>query len=212
MDTLTLESQVKALESELIRLQEAAQMDDYYWDLEDEFFRLRKLLEESKPKKITLINYTEDSQYINSSIRQTGEIPACLIEELSELTTSDIGLWRGLKHRHLINETANGVWTPKGLISTSISLEVGLEFSSPNGKYGSYSSNLDYALVYIYDQGSQLKTSYHADEKEVLLHSKQYCLFNVDVYLDRHLYIAIPIGSSVNYKLVYEELVKPYLI
>lgn len=45
MDTLTLESQVKALEVELIQLQEADLIDDYYWDLEDEFFRLRKLFQ-----------------------------------------------------------------------------------------------------------------------------------------------------------------------
>ena len=46
MTTLTsLEFQVKALESELTRLQEADLMDDAYWGLEDEFFKLRKLFQ-----------------------------------------------------------------------------------------------------------------------------------------------------------------------
>ena len=82
MDTLTLESQVKALEVELTKLQEADLMDDAYWDLEDEFFRLRKLLEESKPK---------ESEKVNPSLIKDGEIHKMFGETKVSIYLSGVG-------------------------------------------------------------------------------------------------------------------------
>ena len=168
---------------------------------------------------VTLFAYTESSIEINTQIRENGVIPASLSAELMTLPTSKVGLWRGLETQYLLQDAVEedeGIyqWSPKGLVSTSSELEVGLEFSSARGPYGALQdSSLEYSLVYILDSGYTLAESEFSNEKEVILFFKEYYLVDMGVYLGRRMWVALPLYG--NYPLpneVFESMVKPYLI
>lgn len=146
MATLTsLESQVKALESELIKLQEADLMDDYYWELEEKFFKLRKLLQNSQPKKPEPIKELHPDEILAMKLKidvmdvnqirvytldpNEGKFDKSTIRAIQTLPTWEGILYRGISDRSLAKEMKNGVWKPQGISSFSKKFQIAKSFS-----------------------------------------------------------------------------------
>lgn len=176
-------------------LEEANLKYDYdlpeeYDELIKESFELSKIINSSRlgKKADNLLEYTQDSSRLNNLIRLTGEIPQQLLSEILSCPVTTPGvLWRGIKTEYLIKDTSNGIWSPEGIISTSMSKEVALEFAG-GGRKG-------FSLIHVEAVGYSIKhLSALPQQEEVLLIKGKYHLTKIeDLPLGGELYKATPV-------------------
>jgi hypothetical protein len=177
MNTLTLEDQIKAIEAELNRLQEADKMDDAYWDLTDELFRLKKLIvkepeiikpplpEEVLATSIGVDFYDLTKIQVYTLNPNEGKFKPEYMRAISTLPTWTGTLFRGISNRSLSLETVNGLWKPQGISSFSKKFQVAKSFSRGENIIIWKGSGFDIHLV-----------SKHPHEEEVVILSSVFSL------------------------------------